>query len=105
MLLEIISFNPSVIYNLAGFAALLVGLVGSFFKLQNAISLLKSENQNLKETMIKLEDKVSSAETKTQVQLSILEEKMEHKLSQLYDKVEKLPTDLAILFKNIIGKP
>lgn len=104
LILQAFTVYPSLLYNIAGFIGLVIGLVGSFFKLQNAINLLRNENQNMKETIIKLEDRINNSESKIQAQLSILEEKMDTRLSQVYDKVERLPQDLSVLFKNIIGK-
>lgn len=104
LMLDVISFNPMFVYNIAGFIALVIGLVGSFFKQQNAINVLKNEIQNMKENNIKLEDRVNNSESKIQAQISILEERMDHRLSQVYDKIEKLPSDLSILFKNIMAK-
>lgn len=104
ILLQAVTFLPSVIYNIAGFLMILIGLIGSFFNLKNKISLLENEKENMKETIIKLEARINNSESKIQAQLSTLEEKMDARLNQVYDKIEKLPQDLSTLFKNIMGK-
>lgn len=104
VLLDIISFNPTFVYNIIGFLGVIVALVGAFFNLKNEISLLKSEKENMKVTITKLEDRVNNSETKIQAQLTTLDKKLEDKLGQVYDRIEKLPQDLSILFKNIMSK-
>lgn len=103
-LLDVLTFNSTLAYNLAGFIGLVVALVGSFFKLQNDMNVLKNENTNLKENVIRLEDRLNNSESKTQSQLSMLDEKMESRFEQVYDKIERLPQDLSVLFKNILSK-
>lgn len=104
MLLLQISILPNLLYNIAGFLALVIGLIGAFFNLKNEISLLKSEKNNMKTDIVKLENRVNNSESKIQAQLTALDKKLDNRLEQVYDKIDKLPQDLSVLFKNIIGK-
>jgi peptidoglycan hydrolase CwlO-like protein len=105
MLLDIAaSLTPTILYNLAAFITLMIGLVGSFFNLKNSIALQKSEIQRLKEDNLKLELRIDNFDSKIQTQIAALDLKLDSKIGGLYDKIEKLPQDLSALFKNILNK-
>jgi len=97
----VISFTPSILYNIAGFISLVVALVGAFFKLQNRQDLLQQEYGTMKEYIQKIEERANQDYSKIENKISELENRIETRHKELTEKIDKLPGDLAQIFKNV----
>lgn len=103
MLLEIISFNPSLLYNILGVITIVITGIAFFFNLKNKVELVKNDLTNQKDYMIKLEEKVNASESKIEHKINDLEIKLEDRHRELNDKIERLPVQISEMFKNLFN--
>ena len=90
ILLDVLTFDPQLIYSLLGIFVIVISGLAFFFNLKSAISLQKKDLDNTKENLKKLELKVEETYTK-----------IENKISELEKKINELPNEIICLFKQL----
>lgn len=101
MLLEIVSFNPSLLYNILGIVVILGTVFGAFFNIKNQVELLKNDLKNAVEQTTKLELKTAADYTKIERKISELEDKSEDRHKDLQTRIDKMPMEIINILRNI----
>lgn len=91
LLLDVVTFNPSLVYNVLSVILVLLTGAGFIFNLKTQIQLLRNDLQNLRDNVSKLEQKTSADYTK-----------IENKMGLLEEKIEQLPVNITNLIKTFL---
>lgn len=90
ILLDVISFDPDLVYEVLATLVILITGLGFFFNLRSKTQLLENDVVNLKETVVKLETKVDATYSK-----------IEDKIAEIEIKINNLPTEIINLIKQL----
>lgn len=90
LLLEILSFDPALLYSILACLVILIGGLGFFFNLKNNHAILKTDLENTKANLQKLEIKLDATYSK-----------IENKISELEKKITDLPHEIISLLKSL----
>lgn len=98
LLLDTVSFNPEIVYDLLGIIVIIITFSGFFFKLRSKIDIQYNDFVNFRDTTrenhTKLEIKVADTYSKIENKISELER-------QIQDFRQELPKQIIDLFREL----